>query len=251
MEEKILAVVNGREITERELEEIAERFPQDRKQYFEGEDGRKRLLDEVISFELIYEDAKDAGLENDEIYKKQIEEAKKQILTQMAVNKVMNEVAVAESELERYYEANKEVFQDSEKISAKHILVNSEEEALKIKKEIEAGKTFEDAAVEYSSCPSKERGGDLGAFSKGQMVPEFEEAAFSQEVGVVGNPVKTQFGYHLIKVEDKIPPAPRDFESVKEAIRKRLMQERQSMKYTWYIDQLKNKYKVEMKDAAK
>ncbi|MFL0253255.1 peptidylprolyl isomerase [Clostridium neuense] len=247
MEEKVLAVVNGREITEKELNEIAERFPQDRKQYFQGEDGKKRLLEEIISFELIYIDAKESGLTNDEFYKKQMAEAEKQILTQMAVNKVMSEVAVAESEVERYYEANKAAFQDSEKISAKHILVNSEEEALKIKKEIEEGKTFEDAAKEYSSCPSKERGGDLGAFSKGQMVPEFEEAAFSQEIGEVGAPVKTQFGYHLIKVENKIPAAPMDFESVKEGIRKRLIQERQSMKYTWYIDQLKNKYKVEMK----
>lgn len=247
MEEKVLAVVNGREITERELDEIAERFPQDRKQYLEGEEGRKRLLEEVISFELVYEDAKDAGLENDEMYKKQIEEAKKQILTQMAINKVMSEVAVAESELQRYYDANKNMFEEPGKVSAKHILVNSEEEALKIKKEINEGKSFEDAAKEYSSCPSKERGGDLGAFSKGQMVPEFEEAAFSQEIGEVGDPVKTQFGYHLIKVESKVPPAAMDFESVKEGIRKRLMQERQSMKYTWYIDQLKNKYKIEMK----
>lgn len=247
MEEKVLAVVNGREITERDLDEIAARFPQDRKQYLEGEEGKKRLLEEVISFELVYEDAKDAGLENDEMYKKQIEDAKKQILTQIAINKVMGEVAVAESEIQRYYDANKEMFQEQEKVSAKHILVSSEEEALKIKEEIDGGKAFEDAAKEYSSCPSKERGGDLGAFSKGQMVPEFENAAFAQEIGEVGAPVKTQFGYHLIKVESKIPPATMDFESVKDGIRKRLYQERQSMKYSWYIDQLKGKYKVEMK----
>lgn len=247
MEEKVLAVVNGREITERDLDEIAERFPQDRKQYLEGEEGRKRLLEEVISFELVYEDAKAVGLENDEMYKKQIEDAKKQILTQIAINNVMADVAVAESELERYYDANKEMFQEQEKISAKHILVNSEEEALKIKEEIDGGKAFEDAAKEYSSCPSKERGGDLGAFSKGQMVPEFEKAAFAQEIGEVGAPVKTQFGYHLIKVESKMPPAIMDFQSVKEGIRKKLYQERQSMKYSWYIDKLKDKYKVEMK----
>lgn len=247
MEENVLALVNGKEITQKELNDIFQRFPEDRKKYFEGEEGKKRLLDEVIAFELIYNDAKDSGLTNDDYYKEQMENAEKQILTQMAIGKVLSEIAVAESELQRYYEANKNLFQDPEKVRAKHILVSTEEEALKIKGEIEAGKKFEDAAVEYSSCPSKERGGDLGAFSRGQMVPEFENAAFSQEVGELSSPVKTQFGYHLIKVENKIPAQPRSFESVKDMIRGRLLQERQNMKYSWYIDQLKNKYKVEVK----
>lgn len=247
MENKVLALVNGREITEKEISEIERRFPEDRKKYFAGEEGKKRLLDEVVSFELIYTDAVDSGLMEEEFYKEQIANAQKQILTQMAISKVFSEVAVAESEVERYYEANKKLFEDPEKVRAKHILVNTEEEAIRIKKEIEEGKTFEDAAKEYSSCPSKERGGDLGAFSKGQMVPEFEQVAFSQQVGEIGNPVKTQFGYHLIKVEDKIPAEPKPFEVVKDMIRKRLTEERQSMKYTWYIDQLKGKYKVEIK----
>lgn len=247
MEDKVLALVNGREVTEKELDEIAKRFPEDRKKYFVGEEGKKRLLDEVVAFELIYTDAMESGLMEETFYKEQIANAKKQILTQMAISKVFGEVAVAESEVERYYEANKNIFEDPEKISAKHILVNTEEEALKIKKEIEAGKTFEDAAKEYSSCPSKERGGDLGAFARGQMVPEFEKVAFEQEIGEVGEPVKTQFGYHLIKVENKIPASPRPFETVKDMIRQRLMEERQSMKYSWYVDQLKDKYKVEIK----
>ncbi|AAK78260.1 peptidyl-prolyl cis-trans isomerase C [Clostridium acetobutylicum] len=247
MENKVLAVVNGQEITESDLNATINSFPEERRRQFLNPEGRKRLLDEIVSFELVYNDAKDSGIEEQEVVKAQIENARKQILTHASLDKIFSDIVVADSEVEKYYEANKEMFKDPEKVAAKHILVQTEEDALKIREEIKEGKTFEEAAAEYSSCPSKERGGDLGAFTRGQMVPEFEEAAFSQEIGEVGAPVKTQFGYHLIKVEGKIEPAQRDFPSVKDAIKNRLLQERQSMKYSWYIDQLKNKYKVEIK----
>ena len=89
-------------------------------------------------------------------------------------------------------------------VKASHILVNSKEQALRIKKEIESGNiSFEQAAQKYSSCPSGAKGGDLGYFKRGQMVKEFEDAAFSLPVGKISNPVKTQFGYHLILVTAK------------------------------------------------
>ena len=88
-------------------------------------------------------------------------------------------------------------------VKASHLLVKTEEEALKIKEEINKGKEFAKAAKEVSLCPSGENGGDLGYFTRGQMVKEFEDAAFSMEVGQVSNPIKTQFGYHLIYLTDK------------------------------------------------
>ena len=88
-------------------------------------------------------------------------------------------------------------------VKASHILVQTEEEALKLKDEIVNGKDFAQVAKEVSLCPSKANGGDLGYFRKGQMVKEFEDAVFSMEIGQISNPVKTQFGYHLIKLTDK------------------------------------------------
>lgn len=88
-------------------------------------------------------------------------------------------------------------------VKAKHILVSSEEEAKKILEDITAGKvSFEEAAKKYSQCPSKENGGDLGFFSRGMMVKPFEDAAFAMKKGEVSAPVKTDFGWHLIKVEE-------------------------------------------------
>jgi len=88
-------------------------------------------------------------------------------------------------------------------VKASHILVDSEQDARDIKTMIDNGDDFAVLARKYSSCPSKAVGGDLGYFKRGQMVKPFEEAAFSLPVGVVSNPVKTQFGWHLIKVTDR------------------------------------------------
>lgn len=87
--------------------------------------------------------------------------------------------------------------------SARHILVSSEEECLRLKSEIEAGADFAQVAKEHSSCPSSRDGGNLGSFGRGQMVPEFDQVVFSAPVNVVQGPVKTQFGYHLVEVTSR------------------------------------------------
>lgn len=247
MENKILAVVNGREIKESDIQQAILRFPKDKQQYLSSDAGKKQLLDQTISFELIYLDAKEKGFEEDPEYTIQLEAMKREILTQVGIKKELEKLSVSEQEAKDYYEANKDKFKTKPSVNAKHILVDSEDSALNIKKEIEEGKTFEDAAKQYSTCPSKEEGGSLGNFSKGQMVPEFEAAAFSQIVGEVGEPVKTQFGYHLIKVEDKIEEGIMPFEDVKVNILNGLVQERQNMRYTQYAEELKKKYAVEIK----
>ena len=85
------------------------------------------------------------------------------------------------------------------KIRASHILVDKQSQALQVLEELKAGRGFEELARKYSTCPSAKRGGDLGFFGRGQMVKEFERAAFALRVGEVSSPVKTQFGYHIIK----------------------------------------------------
>jgi len=90
----------------------------------------------------------------------------------------------------------------AKKVNASHILVKTEQEANVVLYEVTHGKTFEEVAQQKSLCPSKKKGGSLGWFAKGQMVKEFENAAFSMKKGEISKPVKTQFGYHLIKVND-------------------------------------------------
>lgn len=126
-------------------------------------------------------------------------------------------------------------------------MVDTLDEANDIKKKIEEGMNFEMAAMKYSSCPSKAQGGNLGTFTRGKMVPEFEKAAFELAVNEVSNPVKTQFGYHLIKVEEKRSGTIKSLDEVYPIIKKELFNERQSYRYMEFTEKLKNKYNVEIK----
>ena len=87
--------------------------------------------------------------------------------------------------------------------TARHILVQTEEQCNQLRQEIEGGADFADIAAKHSQCPSGKNGGDLGAFGPGQMVPEFDTVVFNDEVGVVHGPVKTQFGYHLLEIQSR------------------------------------------------
>jgi peptidyl-prolyl cis-trans isomerase C len=247
MENKVLATVNGREITQKDLDNALTRFPKERQGYFMNEEGKKQLLDQIISFELVYNYAKDNEIENEPVYISQVEVAKKEILTQVAVNKILSEVKVTDEEVRAYYEVNQNYFKSEEAVTARHILVDSLELAEEIKNKIDNGMNFEMAAMEYSSCPSKEQGGNLGSFTRGRMVPEFEQAAFELAIGEISSPVQTQFGYHLIKVEEKNEGSVKPLEEVYAMIQRELLNERESYKYMEFTESLKKTYSVEMK----
>jgi peptidyl-prolyl cis-trans isomerase C len=247
MDNKVLAVVEGREVTQRDLDNAIARFPRERQSYFMGEEGRKQLLDQIVSFELVYSYAKDNDIEKDPAYIAQLEAAKKEILTQAAINKVLSDVNVTEEEVKDYYEANEQYFKSEENVSARHILVDSLEQAQEVKSKIDNGMNFEMAALQYSSCPSKEQGGNLGSFTRGRMVPEFEQAAFELAVGEVSEPVQTQFGYHIIKVEEKNEGSVKPLSEVHSMIQREILNERESFKYMQFTEGLKDVYKVEIR----
>ncbi|MEG1004585.1 peptidylprolyl isomerase [Clostridium sp.] len=248
MENKVLATVGSNEITEKELNEIISKYPADRKMMFEGEQGKKQLLEQMIQFELLNQFGKELKLDETNEYKETVERLSKEILTQVTISKILGDITVTDEEAKEYYEAHKDQFAEQATVSAKHILVESEEEAAKIKEEIENGTmTFEEAATKYSSCPSKEQGGSLGAFGRGMMVPEFEEAAFAAEIGKLTAPVQTQFGFHLILIDEKNEGKVKTFEEVKDGVVQQLIQERQQRKYLDVLKDLENKFPVNRK----
>lgn len=248
MENKILAVVAGNEITERDLETIVSRYPQERKAMFQTEEGKKQLLDQLIAFELMNKFGKEIGLDKTQEYKDTINNISKEVITSMAINKVLSDITVTDAEVENYYNENKDAFTEPATVTAKHILVATEEEAKTAKEEISNGTlSFEEAAKKYSTCPSKEQGGNLGSFSRGMMVKEFEDVAFDIEVGIVSEPVKTQFGYHLILVESKNEASVKSFDEVKDSVLNQLVQENQHKKYDEILKELEGKYGVERK----
>ena len=162
------------------------------------------------------------------------------------MKKAMEKVTVSDEEVKKYYDENKDKLVEGETVNASHILVDSEDKANELLKKINGKEiSFEDAARKESSCPSKENGGNLGEFTRGQMVPEFDEACFSMNEGEIKGPVKTQFGYHLIKLNSKSESKQLEFDKIKDQLKTTLLQEKQRAAYQSKINQLQIMYPVD------
>lgn len=245
--EKILATVNGTPITEAEVNEFLAGLGQ-RGAAYNSPEGKKAILNQIIGDRLLLTDAKRNLLEAEPEFKAQLARMKDRLLTGYALEKVISAVKVSDKEAQDYYEANTDKFMMGESVNASHILVDTEEKALAILDEINFGtKSFEDAAKEYSSCPSGKEGGSLGDFGRGQMVPEFDNAVFEMEVGeVTKTPVKTQFGFHLIKLNAKNEAKVAPFAEISGEIKEGLLAEKRRQAYESKINQLKILYPVDM-----
>ena len=242
---KVLAVVNGEKITQQDVYAFLNGLDPQVAAQFQSPQGIEQITEELANQELLYLDAVEKGLDKDESFEIEMERMKKNALKQYAMHRLFDDINVTEDEIAKYYDEHKEHFNTPEAIRASHILVKTEKEAKDIFDEIEAGLSFEDAANKYSSCPSKDKGGDLGEFTRGSMVPEFEKAAFEMEVGEVSQPVESQFGYHIIKVASKKEPGISALEEVKGKVIEQLTGLKQQERYLDRTKELKEKYKVE------
>lgn len=240
--QEILATVAGENITEADLNAFIQTMPKEQQMYASHPQFRQQILEQVINGRLFAKYAEEMKMDETEEFQTVLNNARKDILASMAIGDTVKGVEVTEEEVKKFYEENPQHFEKGATVSAKHILVKDEEKCQQILEEIAAGKVFEEAAQQYSTCPSGQKGGDLGSFGKGQMVKEFEEAAFAAEIGQVVGPVQTQFGYHLIKVEAKNEATVAPFEDVKEQIRRNLLSQKQNQAYSEKAAELKAKY---------
>jgi len=242
-ENKILATIDGAYITEAELEAFIANLPREQQMYAQNPQFRQQCLDEIINIHLFAKMGKEEKLDETQQFKSFMESAKKDILAQLAMRQVLDAAEVSKEECEAYYEANKTNYKSPEKVNAKHILVKDEEECKAIMQLITSGeKEFEAMAREHSTCGSAAKGGSLGEFGRGQMVKEFEDAAFNAEIGDIVGPVKTQFGYHIIKVEDKTPERIAGFEQVESRIKRVHVTKKQNEIYATKAAELREKY---------
>ena len=243
MEKKILAKVGQKEITNLDVQGAIQGLDPFQAQQFQTEEGQKYVLDDLINQELLYMYAKDNKIDQDEEFRTEMKRVEENVLKQYVINKILTSVKLTEEEKKAFYDAQKQSFSKPETASAKHILVDTEEKANEILGKINTGDvTFEDAAKEHSSCPSISAGGDLGTFGRGQMVPEFENAVFNMNNGEVSGPVKTQFGYHLIKLENKNESSIPEYDEVAEEVGKTLLFQKQGEVYQQKLNEVKKKY---------
>lgn len=192
-----------------------------------------------------------------------VDRIRDQIATETKLRKLYEKVtadvaAPAEAEVKKYFEEHPAEFEQEASIDAAHILIATNEStdpavlaskekiAKELREEIvsKKGENFAEMAKLHSDCPSKLQGGDLGEFQKGQMVPEFEKAAFAQEIGVIGDVVKTDFGYHIIKVNDRKEAKTLTYDEVKEKLSGNLFEQAKGEKMQAYVADLQKNAKI-------
>jgi len=184
-------------------------------------------------------------------------------IKKLVESEIPTNIVVSDEEVAKFYEKEKERFAQPESVQARHILVKVDQadeakvkdekkaKAVALQKQLVEGADFEKLAKENSDCPSKEKGGDLGTFQRGQMVKAFEEAAFTQKVNEVGPVVETMFGYHIIQVMKHEEGKTSSLEEVKERLSDHLKQQKQMDLFEAYIGKLKATAKIEYSDLAK
>ena len=235
---KILASVNGKPITDADVTQFILGLGQ-RGQAYQSPEGRAAILEELIAQQLFLAEAKKNLFEYEESFKSELARVKERLLINYAMEKALAKITVSDDEVKKYYDENADKLVSGETVNASHILVSDEDTAKEILAKIEAGEiTFEDAAREYSSCPSAQEGGSLGDFGRGQMVPEFDEACFTMEIGEMRGPIATQFGYHLIRLNGKTEAKAIPFAEIKDRLREQLVAEKQQKTYRSKVNQL-------------
>jgi peptidyl-prolyl cis-trans isomerase C len=257
-EDKPVATVNGRAITEADLafadSEIGSDFGS-----LPAETKRRYLVEFLIETNLFAEAAETDKLASGENFDKRVAYMRQRAARQAYFDAKVRG-GVSESAAKGFYDDQVKMLKTEEEVQARHILLGSEEQAKDIAEKISKGGDFAALAKENSvDAGSKETGGMLGFFGKGQMVPQFEQAAFALEKGQISKPVQSQFGWHIIKVEDKRQKPPPSFEQVKDQILGSLMKSqaqtvlaglRKSAKVEYLDDAMKKQVEEEAKKQA-
>lgn len=203
-------------------------------------------LSAMIDIETLARKAEAAKLDEDEAFKRQMSFLRDRTLHN-AFFKANVIDSITDADVKARYDKEVAATPAAEEIHARHILVKTEEEAKAVVAELDGGKDFAELAKEKSTGPSAANGGDLDYFAKGSMVPEFEAVAFALKDGEYSKePVKTQFGWHVIKVEDRRDAAPPEFEKVKEQVRQVVLRER----YAEVIKNARTDTEIEVIDPA-
>ncbi len=259
--DKVLAQVGDKTFTNSRLEAMAQTLPPQLQAMLAGNPQiKKELINRWVDITILVMEAEAMGLDKDKEIRMKLDDLRSRVLVDALIDKrITRATSIPEAEIKAYYDSHPMEFEKGEQIKARHILIRVEQNAgpeaeAKAKKTIEKlagklknGESFATLAKDYSEDPgSKINGGDLGFFGRGQMVKEFEEAAFATKVNEVSPPVRTAFGYHLIQVNEKKAPGKVPFEEVKKKIETTMLADKNRTALNDLVGELKKKYKVKI-----
>lgn len=245
--ETILASFREQTITLGEFNQIWEEVPEDYKLQLD----KSLVLDQMISEKLLIQEAKYMGLEEDNDVLEQIKKITEQILVQVLIEReILDKIKVDDEEVLEYYEQNKDGFTEKEQVHLYNILLETEKEAQDVLEQLEAGGDFSEIAIEKSAGPSATQGGDLGYLTRGTIIPEIEEVVFALELEELSEVIKTDFGFHILKITEKKPETVKALEEVKEDIIQTLLPDKQKEAFENFLEELKSKSEIEINEEA-
>ena len=238
----VLAKVNGSEIHQSDMA-IAEEELGPSLEKMDPATKKDNLLAFLIDMKIVAKAAEDEKVEDSDEFKKRLAFARNRLLMDSLLAKE-GKAAMTDAAMKKVYDDASQQITSEQEVHARHILVPTEDEAKAIEDELKKGADFAELAKKKSKDPGASDGGDLGFFTKEQMVPEFSAVAFSLEPGKISDPVKSQFGWHIIKVEEKRNRKPPDFDQVKGQIETYVMRKAQAD----YVAKLRQTAKIERMD---
>lgn len=249
--EKVLAKVADREIREKDIDQVIRMMGPQGAMMYDNPQGRRAVLDELVSMHLFALKGAEEKLDQTPEFKTAVETFRNQSLARAAIDASLKDVTVSDEEAKKFYDEHPDQFTQPERVHVRHVLISddvtSADAIAKIQADLKAGVSFDAVAKSRSLCPSAAQGGDLGEVSKGQMVPEFEAAAFAlKNPGDLSEPVKTQFGWHIIRLEGRTPSSVEPFDMVKPQLVQYLTNEKKGEAFKNAVEGLKKTYKVEM-----
>ncbi len=250
----VVLKVNDRAYTtgevEKEILRELPRMPQEMRSLLATKEGQAQILERIVRRELLLQEAEKQKIGDQPDVAEQLAAFRRDLLVRSVIqSEIVGKVKVEEAEVQAYYQSHPDEF-SGDKVRARHILVPTEEEAKVVLDRLHKNEPFEELAKTLSKdTGSASRGGDLGYFSWGQMVPEFAKAAFALKPGEVSDVVKTPFGFHVIKLVDRQKGQPLAYEQVKDQIRQRLLEEKQGERFQSWMKQLEGAAKITRNDA--
>ncbi len=234
----VIARFDGTAITDRDITARFKSLPREVRSF--AAKRRKEFVDDLVAEHYLLKEAEKRGIAKDPEVKDLLDTARRKIIiARLVETEVDDKISLGPDEAEKYYRDHRDEFMTGLTLRASHILVKTSEEASLLKDAIEKGADFEEMARKNSLDATAIRGGDLGFFQRGRFVPEFEDAVFAMKKGELAGPVKSQYGYHIIKLTDRLEPTLRDFRDVKSFIEQRLVNEKRSKAFKALIEKLK------------
>ncbi len=244
---KVLATIDNDKITLEEFNKELDRIPMNMKMLVATQSGKKNYLDRLVVKKLLLKEATKEKIESEKDFQAKLVDIREQLVIESLLKKKLSiDSKLTDEDLKKYYDTNKDAFKREKEINTRHILLKTEEEAKQVQGKLVKGEDFAELARQYSVDPNaKTTGGDIGFHPKGTLLPEYEAAAFKlSKVGQMSGIVKTQFGFHIIRLEGTRPPSYVPFEEVKDFIRQKIAQEKQKEILEKYLEDLKKAAKI-------